>query len=200
MPRGRKKGTLKKECSTKSKIKNKKDTSKEVRDMFFNTVIPEEDDAVVDAEVDEAELLKPPLEDEEIVKEIEAPETLVDQTVEDNETFVTISSINDDGDEVKNVFSVRANAPPKASWADKKVKFTCGQFIMPAKISKDSIKNYECAVVICPDVREDTYMIKLSRSMNETAIKGSEWILADKNCKPYVKYWDSISPMIRINK
>jgi len=198
MPRGRKKGTPKKECSNKSKIKNKKDTSKEVRDMFFNTEIPEEDDTI--AEVDDSELLKSPLEDDEIVKEIEAPETLVDQTVEDTETFVTVSSINDEGDEVKSVFSVRANAPPKASWADKKIKFTCGQFIMPASIAKDQIKNYECAVVISPDVKEDTYMIKLSRCMNEIVIKGCDWVIADKNCKPYVKYWDTISPMIRINK
>lgn len=198
MPRGKKKGTPKKECSNKSKIKNKKDTSKEVRDMFFNTEIPEEEDTLV--EVDEADLSKSPLEDEEIVKEIEAPETLVDQTVEDNETLVTVSSINDEGDEVKNIFTIRANAPPKESWADKKVKFTCGQNIMPAKLSKELIKNYECAVVICPDVKEDTYMIKLSRSMNETCIKGCDWVIADKNCKPHVKYWDTISPFMKIKK
>lgn len=198
MPRGKKKGTPKKECSKKSKIKNKKDTSKEVRDMFFNTEIPEEEDTLV--EVDEDELSKPPLEDEEIVKEIEAPETLVDQTVEDNETFVTVSSINDEGDEVKSVFTVRANAPPKESWADKKVKFICGQTVMPVKLSKESIKNYECAIVICAGVKEDTYIIKLSRAMNEICIKGCDWVLADKNCKPFVKYWDIISPFVKIKK
>ena len=82
MPRGRKKGTPKKECSNKSKIKNKKDTSKEVRDMFFNTEIPEEDDTI--AEVDDSELLKSPLEDDEIVKEIEA------RTVVKNAVLLTL--------------------------------------------------------------------------------------------------------------
>jgi hypothetical protein len=194
MPRGRKKNSLKKKNSSKN-------VSKEVQDIFFNTDIKDEEE-IVDTTTEETiespeEILSTLDED----KEVEVPETvpIPDGSINDTEQFTVVASYSDDGEEVKTVQCIRKNQPPpESTWADKKCKFKCGQKIMPRVIKKKDIPNYECAVVISPGTYPDTYIIKISRSLNETQVIGNNWEEASDKCKPYVSFWEANSPPKRI--
>ena len=210
MPRGRKKSLLKNKDSKNNTLKSKKlDISKEVRNIFFNSDIHDdevetagpsdnEDTPIGDIDIEEATINLNPLEDEEVVEGIKEKETIVAPT-EDIEQFV-VTSISDNGEEIFSIQSFRSNKPPKDSWADKATKFSCGQKIMPKSISKKDMASYEVAVVISCGSMLDTYHIKQSRAMNETIIRGIDWVPAAASCKPYKDYWESISPTIKINK
>jgi hypothetical protein len=203
MPRGRKPKTFK---QTKIKGKSAKSVSAEVQDVFFNTNIKDDEEVLETITEDIVEEIAD-LEDVaaltgEIPKEVEAPETvsISEGGVGDSETFMVVSSFSDEGDELQTIQSIRGNKPPEATWADKHSKFVTGQKIMPSRLTKDEIKNFECARVISPGFAFDTYLIKMSRSMNEISIKGADWVLASIDCKPYVSYWDSVSPIIKMRK
>ena len=204
MPRGRKPKALK---DSKIKVKPNKDTiSSEVQDIFFNSGIKDEEDVPIEELVEEVVDLENPLLDEleekEAVKEVEAPETvsLSSRGTEDSETFIAVTSFSDEGDEIQTLQSIRPNPPPQESWSDKHSKFVTGQKIMPVRLTKDMYSTFECASVVSPARDFDTYMVKMSRSMNETVIKGSEWVIANKECKPYVSYWEAASPIIKMRK
>lgn len=205
MPRGRKPKALK---NTKVKGKEEDSVSAEVRDIFFNADIKDEEDvleAIADDVVEEIAELEDPVAlvgDPEVPKEVEAPETISisEGGVGDSETFMVVSSYSDDGDELQTIQSIRGNKPPEVTWADKHSKFVTGQKIMPTRLTKEEIKNFECARVISPGSSFDTYCVKMSRSMNEIVIKGFDWMLASEDCKPYVSYWDAVSPVIKMRK
>ncbi len=69
---------------------------------------------------------------------------------------------------------------------------------MPASLAKSKMSEYECAVVISPGTLTDSFMIKLSRSMNETSVRGKDWVVADPKCKPYVSFWEANSPVKKV--
>jgi hypothetical protein len=200
MPKGIKKKN--KKTSTKNKMKTDKVTN-EVIDIFFNTEIKDEEslDTISDEpnEIDDSvESLLDPLEDKEILKEIEAPETIAIEG-EDSEQLLVTSSFSDDGETLHTIQSIRKNLPPRETWASKECRFKTGQKIMPITLKKANYSTYEAASVISPGIDKDTFFIKISRSMNEICVKGSEWTIADKACKPYVSYWDSL-PIIKVRK
>jgi len=210
MPRGRKPKALK-----DKKIKGKVviDVATELENTFFNTDIKGDPDDevllshitedVAEDVVEEISELEDPVElADDIPKEADAPETvsLSNGGIGDSETFMVVSSFSDEGDELQTIQSIRGNKPPEASWADKYSKFKPGQTIMPKQLTKDAIKNFECARVVSPGVAFDTYFVKLSRGMNEITIKGSDWVQASEECKPYVSYWDVVSPVIKMRK
>lgn len=206
MPKGKKKSLIKHKDSKKAVTKPKSNLSKEVMEIFFNTGDEEKEevDAPLDLPDDEVinidDALVPPLDLSD--QEVEVPETvsIVNDATEDSEHLMVVSSFSDDGDAIQTIQSVRKNAPPVDTWADKDTKFKCGQRIMPATISKNASKNYECAVIISQGTHQNTYMIKLSRSMNEICVNGSNWVAASKDCKPYVSYWESVSPTMKVIK
>jgi hypothetical protein len=183
------------------KKKSKIDISKEVRDIFFNAEVVEDDDNVIENKEtsDVCEDLEV-LEDVEVLdteKEVEAPETvpIPDGSINDVEHFTVVASFSDDGEEIKTVQCIRKNQPPpENTWADKDIKFTGGQRIMPKTLKKKDIPNYECAVVISPGTYPNTYIIKVSRSLNETTVIGANWVVASEKCKPYISFWEANSP------
>lgn len=202
MPRGRKKKLNKPIKAKKLKTqKPKKDISKEVQDAFFNEVIPEED--VKETELDEIEDATETVDATDDIQEVPPESGEVEQKdsqVDDSEQVIVISTYSDDGDERQILQTIRKNPPPRESWADKKSRFKGGQFIMPIKLTKDKFSSYECTVVISASTEFDTYAVKHSRCMNETIIKGCEWVIADAGCKPYINYWDLVSPIIKMKK
>jgi hypothetical protein len=212
MPRGRKKKhNTEKPPKTKKPVKPatksfkpKKDISKEIQDSFFNDEIP--DDGPIEENLD---LADPELVDDETVDPVASDEVEVSDSTEDkkekiesddSEQVIVTTTFSDDGDERQIVQTIRKNLPPKDSWADKESKFKGGQKIMPASLKKEQYASYECSVVISASTAYNTYAVKHSRCMNETIIKGNEWVIASDECKPYVNYWDLVSPIIKMKR
>ena len=195
MPRGRKKKLL---DTKKTKV------SKEVIDIFFNDDIKEEtEETEIPETVEETGEENEQINVDELVeKDSEVPENspITEGIVENVEHVIMTTLFNDDGDEIQTVQHIRSNPPPKESWADKGTRFKCGQQIIPKKLLKSSYPTYECSVVISAGISPNTYMVKHSRGRNESCIHGDDWMEADKKCKPYVSYWDSISPIIKCKK
>lgn len=205
MPKRKKKNLIKHKDSKKSIVKPKSNISKEVMEIFFNTKDEEKEEIeapldILDDEINIDDALVPP--PDLLDQDVEVPETvsIVNDSTEDSEHLMVVSSFSDDGESIQTIQSIKKNTPPVDTWADKDTKFKCGQRIMPSTLSKSACKNYECAVIISAGAHQNTYMIKLSRSMNEICVNGSNWVEASKDCKPYVSYWESISPTMKVIK
>ena len=199
----KKKKIILKHKNSKKPLKKQPKKQKNVIELYFNTPIDEEVEnivEIVDEDVSIEDALVSPLEIGEVEAEVPESISISNDATEDSEYIVVSSSYSDDGEQIQSIQSIRKNLPPSDSWTSKGVKFKCGERIMPNKLPKKSYKNYECAVVISPDVHQNTYRIKLSRSNNETCINGSDWVLASKECKPYISYWESVSPIIKVNR
>lgn len=207
MPRGRKKKLVDDKSPRKSSNKKDSTISKEVQDIFFDSGIKDDEveptvDATEDPDLEldlEAVVAGVDIEEGAEEPEIEKPESLSTTTEgEDVEQVIVISSFSDDGEERQSLQTIRKNPPPRESWADKQCKFKCGQRIMPKNLAKNKMSEYECAVVISPGTLTNSFMIKLSRSMNETSVRGNDWVEADPKCKPYVSFWEANSPVKKV--
>lgn len=194
----KKKKTILKHKNSKKQTNSKPKKEKNVIDIYFNTSIDEEVE-IVEEDVNIDDALISPLDIGEIEAEIPESISISNDSTDDSEFIVVSSSYADEVDKVQTIQSLRKNLPPGESWTSKGVKFKCGERIMPSKLPKKCYGTYECAVVISPDVYHNTFRIKLSRSNNETCINGDEWVIADKKCKPYVSYWETVSPIIKVN-